>query len=392
VFGPDHFNDDRDAYLVLAQGLADGRGFSVPGTSTPTAYRPPLYPILLSPVCSTTPQGKVGRAAIHLFLAVGMVWFLWDTARTLGISTWGRCLAAGLVTCDPLLVLYANFPMTETLCAFLGAWLIRRCVSLCTGWQCDLLTGLVFGLCVLSRPTFWIAGVLLVIATWITNCRPSENRSRCLQAGAWTGVGVLLCVVPWAVRNWIQLGHPVLMTTHGGYTLLLGNNQDFYDQVTSRSWSTVWEGAGQQDWADRLNRTLDEAEIWSEVERDARMSAEAKATIRARPDLFLKATVSRVVQFWNVLPGGESARQFPQSLVWGCVLFYLGFWGLALVGLWRILAERRQNWLAVLILPLAFTMVHAVYWSNIRMRAPVVPAIALVAALGIEKRRSSWTG
>jgi len=33
---------------------------------------------------------------------------------------------------------------------------------------------------------------------------------------------------------------------------------------------------------------------------------------------------------------------------------------------------------------LSLTAVHAFYWSDMRMRAPLVPAIALLAASGVE--------
>ena len=36
-----------------------------------------------------------------------------------------------------------------------------------------------------------------------------------------------------------------------------------------------------------------------------------------------------------------------------------------------------------LLLILNFTLVHLVYWSNMRMRAPLVPLIALIAARGL---------
>ena len=39
--------DDPDNYLPLARSLAAGEGLSWSGR--PTAYRPPLYPILLAP-------------------------------------------------------------------------------------------------------------------------------------------------------------------------------------------------------------------------------------------------------------------------------------------------------------------------------------------------------
>src|SRR4051794_29912485 len=57
--------DDPDNYLVLARSLAVGRGFVLHGR--PTAYRPPLYPIVLAPLVATL-GGRLawGVAALHL--------------------------------------------------------------------------------------------------------------------------------------------------------------------------------------------------------------------------------------------------------------------------------------------------------------------------------------
>ena len=41
-------------------------------------------------------------------------------------------------------------------------------------------------------------------------------------------------------------------------------------------------------------------------------------------------------------------------------------------------------WLWGLLLVLAVTAVHAFYWTNLRMRAPLMPVVALAAALGAE--------
>ena len=37
-------------------------------------------------------------------------------------------------------------------------------------------------------------------------------------------------------------------------------------------------------------------------------------------------------------------------------------------------------------LMLATTLVHSIYWSNIRMRAPLTPLVVTIAALGIARR------
>jgi len=46
-----------------------------------------------------------------------------------------------------------------------------------------------------------------------------------------------------------------------------------------------------------------------------------------------------------------------------------------------------SSWLPVLALFVTLSAVHAIYWSNIRMRAPAIPAIALLAACAIPPLR-----
>src|SRR3984957_10884206 len=48
--------EDPDNYIRLARGLAEGRGFVWDGR--PTAYRPPLYPLVLAPLVAVLPDGR----------------------------------------------------------------------------------------------------------------------------------------------------------------------------------------------------------------------------------------------------------------------------------------------------------------------------------------------
>ena len=61
----------------------------------------------------------------------------------------------------------------------------------------------------------------------------------------------------------------------------------------------------------------------------------------------------------------------------------IGLWGL-----WNQLGS--PGWAPPLLLILALTAVHAVYWSNLRMRAPVMPMVAALAAVGFLGRGSKW--
>ncbi len=111
---------DPDNYLPLAEALARGDGLSFRGR--PTAYRPPLYPLVLAPL--TTLPGKSlswGIRALHLALGVGTVGLVMRAARGWGLSPARVATAGAIVAFDPVLVSQARAVMTETLAAFLVA-------------------------------------------------------------------------------------------------------------------------------------------------------------------------------------------------------------------------------------------------------------------------------
>src|SRR5262245_34081983 len=64
--------DDPDNYLPMARALATGQGFVFKGR--PTAYRPPLYPLVLVPMVWLGDWGRHGIAVLHLGLGAGTVW------------------------------------------------------------------------------------------------------------------------------------------------------------------------------------------------------------------------------------------------------------------------------------------------------------------------------
>jgi hypothetical protein len=407
----DDLNDDRDAYLGIARQIASGEGFTVPGSDRPTAYRPPLYPLLLAPWSGEGPVGRLGRGTLHLLAACGTAWLIWSLTGHLGLSRFARTGATLLFIADPLLLRYVPFPMTETVCVFLSALLLWQ---LCRPgpWtiRSGFLLGITFGACVLCRPTYWVFGGLYVAA------RMTERTWRSGR-GEWTArcatiAGVALLVLPWTVRNGLVLGSPVVTTTHGGYTLLLGNNDAFYREVVAQRWGTVWDGShgpGQAGWVEDLNRELDRLGLTGEVERDRWMSREARRTIQEQPGMFLRACLLRLLRFWNVVPLGEEGAAWPAWIRGFVGTFYGLYWLGALAGcgfwLWSIRTgtrisdevvgdsvpadaigglPSRHKLLACLLLVVAFMLLHLVYWSNARMRAPVMPAVAVLAV--------AWTG
>ncbi|MCA9076615.1 MAG: hypothetical protein KDA93_16445 [Planctomycetaceae bacterium] len=390
----DNLSDDRDVYLAIAEGVAEGRGYSVHGTNIPTAFRPPLYPVMLA--VTGTSRSPFGRALLHLVLGVGTVWLTVVIACRFGLSRRLALFAGAIVAVDPLLLRYTTFPMTETLATFLATALLG-CLTMPSSRHQQLLTGFVFGLNVLCRPTVWVFAGLMGL-WWISRRLVSMRESQPSEplSFPWlTMAAGLLTVLPWVVRNTIVMGHPILMTTHGGYTLLLGNNPRFYEEVVNQPWGTVWDGshgAGQEVWVEEVNRQMDEAGVTGEVDRDRWLGQRARETMQEQPGMFVRACLLRLRRFWSLAPQGEAGAAIPSQLRLPVITFYGGIFLLAAVGLIRIFIPRPScfqltQWLPVVLLIATFVSVHLVYWSNARMRSPVVPAIALLAARSVSRRR-----
>lgn len=366
--------EDIDSYLAIAQSLANGEGYRLAGRLT--AYRPPLYPVLLAPLVARFGQGTgLARAifALHVTLGIFTIAATAGAARRWGLSQPSTLAAALIVALDPVLVAQGRLVMTETLAAALVAgslWALAAPGRI----RPMLAGGLALGLAALCRPSLLAAVVLIAIALLV---RPGVPRRVRLGQPVLLLTVVAAMLSPWAVRNQRALGHAVWTTTHGGYTLALGNNPVYYDEVIRSRDRTVWSGAGQRAWWDGLGRMVEGGR--GEVEIDRRIRDHAVATIRTRPGDFVRASLDRLARLWGIAP---SVAVYPRSLRLATAAWTVPLWMALAAGLLK-----RSTWTwprsAAPAFLIALTAVHAVYWTDLRMRAPVVPAIALIAAAGL---------
>lgn len=407
-------NQDVDAYMEIAGHLASGDGFAKDQPPHLTAYRPPLLPLLMAAIF------KLGGSPFVLGV-VHVVLGTISTALTIRVGQllllgWASLVTGCIVAVDPLLLQYTVLPMTETLCAtlvILWCWVMLEFptqteVGEPLGAWHSLLHGGCFGLICLCRPGFLaavgLAGVWLIFQALrraskhglgATGCARAESTiegdagtgtasgtPNPLTLAAWLAVGMIIVLAPWTIRNALVIGKATPATTHGGYTLLLANNPVFYHEVVAQPWGTVWQGDSLNRWQRDLESQMIQEGIATsdEVSRDRWMYRKAFSHIQAEPGLFALACIWRGLRFWDLAPW--RAGGYPQLLVWGTAIFYGIVACGIIVGLFRLTHLEWKTWGLLLLLPLTLWLTHLVYWTDMRMRAPVVPILALLAARG----------
>ena len=72
VLSPHALEDDPDGYRAVAENLLEHGTFGE--GDVPTAYRPPLYPLVLVPCLAAGPGGRAAIGLLHLALGVATVW------------------------------------------------------------------------------------------------------------------------------------------------------------------------------------------------------------------------------------------------------------------------------------------------------------------------------
>lgn len=381
----DDLTIDRDSYDAIARNLVDGHGFSsVRGQ--PTAFRPPLYPILLAGcrlVDAINPIDVFTLVAVlHVLLGTCTVGMTWLLTRRLGFEPVSCVVAATLVAIDPLLLLYTSQLMTETLFTFLVTALLLSLQDVRTGRRAAI-AGACFGLAALCRPTIWAFGILAIVVAGIRLMCCRIKRQRVVSRAGCRTVAVFLSalalvICPWVIRNLVVLGHPLVMTTHGGYTLLLGNNPVFYAEVVSSPGQPVWQYDSLAAWQASIEPKLTaESAHLSEFERSDRLQDMAIDWIQAHPREFLACVWFRIRRLWS--PGPENSDAIPGTVAVTVRRYYLATYVLLVTGLARHRVRSRKLWLPCVFV-VSLTLLHAVYWANARMRAPAVPVISIIAA------------
>jgi hypothetical protein len=357
-------------YETLAANIASGNGYVISrfGHDVLAFGDGNLYSFLAGALYASIGHHPLVLGVIQAVLAALAAPVLFVIAeRPFG---WVRAATgASLAALHPGLLAYTlklhPLGLDVLLLSLLVYWSLQRQWS----HRGSLFTGLALGLNLMSRPTYFVAGLGVLAVRWVA--RRADRRY--LAAAALIAV---LVGAPWIVRNWVVLGQPLLSST-SFEDVWKGNNIAANGSSFVAPGTTIFDRAP----ADLQQR------IWQADELQANNTfAQATLTfITEAPDQFAGLVVRKFVYFWW-LP--ETAGiLYPSEWLTAYQIYAVVIFSFAAVGAVAIARggtpDERALLTTILTLALMLAVLHAMAYVEGRHRWGVEPLVLLISARGM---------
>jgi cytochrome c-type biogenesis protein CcmH/NrfG len=244
--------------------------------------------------------------------------------------------------------------------------------------------GLLLGISALARPNILLFAPF--IAVWIVLlCRPRWREG--LRAAVLFCAAVLLAIAPVTLRNWVAGQEFVLIASHGGLNLYIGNNAQadgMHVYVPGLSLETEDIYVGSERLAiQEAGRFLKSAEVSRHFAR------KAWEFIFGQPLAATKLMSAKLVYFWSHREILNNKHIYLLTERYTPVVGFLplGFWLVGPLGLMGLVACRGRGlelfplWGFVLV----YTASVVLFFVTARFRVPVLPVLILLGAYGVQR-------
>jgi 4-amino-4-deoxy-L-arabinose transferase-like glycosyltransferase len=363
----------------IAHSLAVGNGFSSPFRveTGPTAWMPPVYPFLLAAVFRA-----FGIYTFHSFVAAASLNISFATLTCVPIFFAGKRIG-GLGVAAGATWLWAVFPNAillpvqsmwdASLSALLAAAIFWATLALpksnrVRAW-CGY--GLLWGITSMTNAT--LIALLPFLLGWLAYQNHKRRRPWLGRAALSIGI-VILCCVPWTVRNYETFHTFVPLRSGLGLQLWLGNNDDTQD-IFRAELHPIYD-------SDERAKYIEKGEV--AYMREKRL--EAVHYIQAHPARETHLIVRRIISLWS---GGTPTplKDFVSvKSLW--FRFVLLFNIIAAVGavLGIVILFRRHSVYAfpAAVFPIIFPWAYYLTLVLPRYRLPIDPIVMLLTAVAFE--------
>ena len=347
----------------IAKSLAQGQGFSSPfGPLTgPTAWIPPVYPLLLAGIFRLFGIFSRASAMVAFLLQIAISSLTCIPLLRLGEELGNRRMglwAAWGWACFPYFVLVpVLFIWETTLSAFLLSCLLLITTRLRhrPGRRCWAWYGGVWGIAALTNTA--LLALLPVCLGWLWWQKGQLGESRWISNVAVAGLVGLLLIAPWCWRNWKVFHTFVPVRSNFGEELWLGNHEG---------------GRGRLHYGENAYENSFELQQYKQLGEIAYVRGKQRTAITfiaTNPGAFCRNAGYRLLYFWFAV--GEHAPIF-----W----LYAALGGLALAGTALVFCRRAGEWYLIAFSVLVFPLTYYLTDVMARYRHPVEPAMTLAAA------------
>ena len=379
---PERLNPDRDYWRFggevgrVARSLVQGKGFSSPmfADTGPTAWLTPVYPALLALVFRVfgvfTKASAICILSLNsLFSALTCLPVFFIARRTFGETTAWR--AAWAWAFFPYAIYFAAdfiWPTALTTLvlpvAFLSALALEESSRSWTWIRCGLITGFA----ALCDPIVMTA--LGPVGIWMCY-RAYRHKWNWPRLALVAGVGFMLVVSPWFVRNYVTFHKVVPFRGNLGLELYSGNTDD-----TSR-WSKgdLQPSHSEQEWQEYVQL--------GEMQYMQHKREQAVAFISTHKRLFVWVSLRRALymwtNFWSLDPDYLREEPFELPAIFlNTTMSVLALWGLW-IGRRTVGAAVAPYAIAMFFFPVVYYATHPEDY----FRRPMDPIFVVLGAYAV---------
>lgn len=350
---------DAASYDRIARTLLAGGAYGEQ-IGQPSAFWPPLYPYVLAAIYAIFGYDLMVARVIQAIIGAVLPLTVFLAGHHLGETKLARWASLGAVV-YPYLVYFGAWLVAESLffalsgmSLWMGAKLQQR-----PSYRRAVFLGLLIGLAALAKPTILMQLPFMVI--WFLLCLRPVRLPRRFLLGVATALVVLLTVMPWTVRNYRAFGHPVLISTNGGYTFYGANNGNAF-------------GGHYEHFPPRIVGL-------SEAEEQAEFYRLGTTWISENPGQFAWLTAQKFRRLASPLSVASAEQDFYVPGSWFVYLSYSVFLLVAFYGL--LVSLRRWRQFFLLYIPILGVIVSTfLFYGDARYTLPAVPSLLFFGVMG----------
>jgi hypothetical protein len=386
LHGDPLFFQQSGAHVAQGKGYVDR--FLGHGPLVPTAEHPPAFSFLLAGLDLVAVRSVDAHRVALAFVSAGGVLAQGLFGRRLAGPGVGL-FAAGIAAVDPLWVQQGGFVMSESLYLVIVPTMLLfalRCLDRPNRWN-FLVLGSLIGIATLTRSE--AVDFVLLLGVIVVVLAVGPWRERLVPAVAiLAGVGLFL--VPWLVRNDIQLGS-LTLSTNEGFTL-----SGSYSHATFSPPSPEYGSFDEDNQFAAVVAILDyekppdHATHWTEATLTDAMDNGAKSYAGSHLSDLPGVVLAREGRTWGLYApgtqlhydvtedfnGATGPKQAGQIMNWVLLPF-------ACLGVIQLARCSKRRLLIVLVPIMVVAINAAVFYGSTRLRVAAEPSIDVLASIGL---------